>query len=142
MQEKKVMNDDLLICRVLVRYLPMTMNAGKAMAQVHHAGTKMMYESEKPETINKWMSQTLCGFGTVLTLQNQNKELNQVIELENAVQIASALEYPSGIVTDPTYPFDFQQTASVVTCAYILCTNAEWEDKIRPMMNEGWKLCP
>ena len=136
------MNDDLLICRVLVRYLPMTMNAGKAMAQVHHAGTKMMYESEKPETINKWMSQTLCGFGTVLTLQNQNKELNQVIELENAVQIASALEYPSGIVTDPTYPFDFQQTASVVTCAYVLCTNGEWEKNIKPMMNEGWILCP
>ena len=61
------------VCYILVRDLPHTLNAGKAMAQVHHAGTRIVAKQDKYSSslypiFAEWMEEA-DGFGTVLVMK-------------------------------------------------------------------------
>ena len=92
-----------------------SMNPGKAMAQASHASNKFIYELDKyrkdhrmPEEMEHlygqaklWQYQTDQGFGTVLVLGCDKKDI------ENLVQLGSSniCNYMCGVVIDPTYPY-------------------------------------
>ena len=110
------------VCYILVRDLPVTLNDGKAMAQVHHAGTKLsndMLGLKSPyliDLVDQWGDQTIDGFGTVLVLGRYSEECITDL-VRRAMQDSTML---GGLVVDPTYPVDKGLTCSAMTCGYIL----------------------
>ena len=108
---------------VLMRTDMASMNPGKGMAQSHHASSAFSKaiadESHSPETerlINMWQSETDQGFGTVLTLPVNEREMR------TAVQFAKLMGFMAEIIHDPSYPLvdgDTVHRIPVDTCAYI-----------------------
>ena len=88
---------------ILMRTDIKSMNPGKAMAQASHASNafvKQVSENDKWQDFAKsWQEQTYQGFGTVLVLGVNHKEM------VTAVNVANRMGYVSGIVNDPTYPY-------------------------------------
>lgn len=91
---------------VLVRNDLPSMNPGKAMAQVHHAGVQMMAYAQRynsilvKDYIAQGVEQGAKDFNTTLVL---SASLSQI---QNAVGIAEKIMgVPCGIVEDPSYPF-------------------------------------
>lgn len=120
-------NYDPLYCYVLMRTdVPDFLN-GKAMAQAHHAGTKMVYDGLKggDERVNaeltEWEEEA-TGFGTCITLAVSSAEMKQ------AVSMATILGLHTGVVLDPTYPIrdgNEIKTLPVKTCAYVFGRKAK-----------------
>lgn len=103
------MDKDLAVY-VLVRNDLPSMNPGKAMAQVHHAGVQMMVFGQRWESklvkeyIDNGVEQGAKDFNTTLVL---SATLQQI---KNAVGIAEKIVgVPCGIVEDPSYPFFVEQ---------------------------------
>lgn len=97
------MEKDLAVY-VLVRNDLPSMNPGKAMAQVHHAGVQMIIKYNDTRLVKEYIKQGTeqeadC-FNTTLVL---SATLSQI---QNAVDIAERyIGVPCGIVEDPSYPF-------------------------------------
>ena len=81
---------------VLVRNDLPSMNSGKAMAQVCHAGTQFIQKFGKEKSVKEWMKEA-DGFGTTIVLGANVKQIN---ELKNNFKIYD--------IIDPTYPFNCQ----------------------------------
>lgn len=91
-----------------------SMNPGKAMAQASHASNKFVFDlknkntnSLSPETEllygqgKLWQYQTDQGFGTVLVLGCELKDIENLMSLGQS----SMSNYFCGTVVDPTYPY-------------------------------------
>lgn len=87
-----------------------SMNAGKAMAQASHASNALVHEwtnvqplkaehIKMAEGIALWQKQTSQGFGTVLVLAVNRKELIDTIS------VARTQGFAASVVDDPTYPY-------------------------------------
>ena len=91
---------------VLVRNDLPSMNPGKAMAQVHHAGVQMMVFGQRynstliKEYINRGAEQG-SDFNTTIVLSASLAQVNTLINFarDNMIGI------PCGTVLDPSYPF-------------------------------------
>ena len=96
------MEKDLAVY-VLVRNDLPSMNPGKAMAQVHHAGVQMMskYQTDREvkEYIERGIAQEADNFNTTLVL---SATLQQI---ETAIQVATMVGLVCDAVWDPSYPF-------------------------------------
>lgn len=88
---------------VLVRNDLPSMNPGKAMAQVHHAGVQMMskYRDERlvKEYIRLGIEQNARHFNTTLVVSSTEKQINAAIEV---ARLCGAI---CGTILDPSYPF-------------------------------------
>lgn len=99
------MDKDLAVY-VLVRNDLPSMNWGKSLAQVHHAGVQMMVYGQKwnsplvKEYIDQGVANGASDFNTTLVLSATLQQIN------NAIGIAEKIVgTPCGIVEDPSYPF-------------------------------------
>ena len=125
------MTETLPTLYILMRNDMESMNAGKAMAQASHASNAFVHwvrdhevgpKEGKPSYANqlalarKWESETEQGFGTVLVLAVNEKQMRQ------AVETSQAMGFVAGVVHDPTYPLrdgDTTHFLPVDTCAYV-----------------------
>jgi peptidyl-tRNA hydrolase len=104
-----------------------SMNPGKAMAQASHASNafihthvQQMSDSPTPNLdIINWQNETEQGFGTVLVLGVNQKELDE------AVKEAILLSFPSGVVVDPSYPY--KVTGEIAKLLHPNVVGAEYE---------------
>ena len=127
------------VCYVFVRHLPHTLNLGKLAAQVHHAGTMLMYNYADDPEVKEWIKQGY-GFGTTIVLEPINP-LNSKEQIENIT--LSHDEFLGGTIVDPTYPVDFELTCECLTCGYILLDKDSEDVKIKELLNEiqtNWRL--
>jgi len=114
-----------------------SMNSGKAIAQGSHASNAFIdhfltYASETAEPDidiinagNVWQLQTKQGFGTVLVLEADMKEIQKTVD------IAQKMGYISGIVHDPTYPIVDGKVVHYLpldTCAYVFVPDKSNDD--------------
>lgn len=114
------MTDTFPVLYILMRNDMDSMNAGKGMAQASHASNAFVHESRgftnHDELIEKWKNETEQGFGTVLVLAVNEREMR------DAVMVAEVNGLVAGVVHDPTYPLrDGETTHSIPldTCAYV-----------------------
>lgn len=127
------------VCYVFVRHLPHTLNPGKLAAQVHHAGTMLMYNYLNESETKEWLKQG-NGFGTTIILEalepsNFEQKINNLMESNH--------EVIGGTIIDPTYPVDFELTCKCLTCAYLLLDKDSEDIKIKELLNEiqtNWRL--
>ena len=83
------------ILYIIVRTDLPSMNSGKAMAQASHASNSFIKKHGISKAAKEWASQTNQGFGTVIVLAANKKQLFDAINnYEN-----------SDVVVDPTYPY-------------------------------------
>lgn len=103
------MSADYLVLYALVRGDLSSMKAGKGMAQCMHAQAMFdKFEIIEPyrhglqpsEDVLAWHNTTPQGFGTTLTIL-----IPDLGTLEALSEAAEAMNHPSGVVIDPTYPF-------------------------------------
>ena len=135
----------MLICYVFVRHLPATMNPGKAMAQVHHAGFQMARQWESADA-KKTLKEYARGdgkgpdenFGTTIVLESVVKT-NSLQQIEEILDKAGKLDYIHGHIEDPTYPIDHEVTMPLVTVGYVLADKDQFE-KDFPEVKKNWKL--
>jgi len=110
---------------VLMRTDLASMNAGKGMAQSHHAAmcfTKDVMKSLNtgvalPRGLEDWEDQTSQGFGTTITLAVPSEAA-----LIDTVDIALKFGYAANVVLDPTYPVTdgaVTHLLQVYTCGYV-----------------------
>jgi hypothetical protein len=110
---------------VLMRTDLASMNAGKGMAQSHHAGMvfandmwKRTVENRKlPKGFIEWAKQTEQGFGTTITLDVPDEDT-----MLRLVDVALHQGYAANVVLDPTYPVSDGKVTHllpVYTCAYV-----------------------
>lgn len=114
---------------LLMRSDMKSLNPGKACAQAHHAGTKVMcdyykgYQKLHEESlVERWMVNK-CGFSTVIVLSVDSLE-----ELEYLIKSADNMKHLSGKILDPTYPIkdgEFIHKIPVVSCGYIIAPRSE-----------------
>lgn len=113
--------DEQLVVYLLMRNDMKSMNTGKACAQAHHNGTKMATRHAphwKPEHKlwwERWLDEA-DGFGTVLCMGVSDATMKQ------ALDVATRLGVPTGVINDPSYPLWDGQTLHLFpldTCAYI-----------------------
>ena len=100
-----------------------SMNAGKAMAQASHASNAFVQSwNDREHTTDtdilgaKWMNSTDQGFGTVLVLEVNEKQLNSHVEA------AKSAGFIANIVNDPTYPVRDGTACHFIpvdTCGYV-----------------------
>lgn len=92
-----------LAVHVLVRDF-ISMNPGKAMAQVHHAGVQMMGRYANhclvKEYIDTGMAQGASWFNTTLVLRAGERDIGDVV-----MKIKDVPNTLCGSVVDPSYPF-------------------------------------
>lgn len=127
-----------LVLYCIVRYLPKTMNAGKGMAQVHHAGTHLVHKYGKVGMVKKFLTQA-DGFGTTIVLQSQEADAWE--RTQYTVELAKEQGYVADIITDPTYPVDFGVTMPLETVAYILI-ESDSNNVVRRRILEDYVLHP
>jgi peptidyl-tRNA hydrolase len=88
---------------VLVRNDLPSMNPGKAMAQVHHAGVQMMFNHATNPLVKEYVqsgnAQGALGFNTTLVLAASREEMN------NSILMAKFKAVCFCHVVDPSYPF-------------------------------------
>lgn len=137
------MNNSFPVLYILMRTDMESMNAGKAMAQASHASNAFIHDAanvieQSPEwhRIEAWKESTPQGFGTVLVLEVNEKEMR------TAVDVASSLNFLAEVIHDPTYPIRDGDTCHflpVDTCGYV------FGDKNDPMLKAilgNFKLHP
>lgn len=128
------MNDTLPVLYILMRNDMASMNAGKAMAQASHASNAFvrhanMHFNDKADDVamsedeidyhnyfQKWVGETDQGFGTVLVLAVNERQLTTVIE------VSKSAGFIADTVFDPTYPLvdgDVVHYLPIVTCGYV-----------------------
>ncbi len=126
-------------------------NAGKMAAQVSHAANAfvhyMTYERLEEddavrceEQLLKWSTQTNQGFGTVLVLSTDKEKM------EAAVMVMRSLGYYTGIVTDPTYPYqvsaEIADLVDLSTHTSIPIVNSEITTLFRSEKTCAWIFVP
>lgn len=120
-----------------------SLNTGKAIAQGSHASNAFVdhfhahmqemnarsYNLKTAEEISvafyQWEKSTSQGFGTVLVLEGNMKDI------ETATNIMKQKGYVAGVVHDPTYPIvdgEVVHHLPLDTCSYVFVPNKE-EDK-------------
>lgn len=108
------------ICYVLMRQDVPDYLSGKAMAQSHHAGTKMAIDimrsgSKKMKRLfDEWEAGR--GFGTTIVLSASQRDITRII------RTVSDRKSVFGRIVDPTFPIrdgSSVVTAAVETCAYV-----------------------
>lgn len=118
---------------ILVRTDMESLGRGKSVAQGAHAANAFTWDNIiMPALQNRSMnadvlewSREANGFGTTIALASTLKQM------ENAVTIAKAMNFPASLVKDPEYPLldgkTFHVIPDVVTTAYIFGAKAEVE---------------
>lgn len=98
-----------------------SMNAGKACAQAHHAGTQVAirdypgWDTRHKMWFDQWQKQA-GGFGTVLCMGVNERQMRRTLE------VAERIGVPHGVIHDPTYPLrdgDAFHLIPLDTCAYV-----------------------
>ena len=88
---------------VLVRNDLPSMNPGKAMAQVHHAGVQMMFKYSHEKLVKEYifngLEQSADSFNTTLVVGATEKQI------QAAIGVARLCGAICGNVLDPSYPF-------------------------------------
>ncbi len=108
---------------ILMRTDMASMNPGKGMAQAAHAANAFVRDwGESSEYVLDWQKQTPQGFGTTITLAVTNEDA-----MRDMIDIARALDYPAGIIHDPSYPVrdgEITHLIPINTCGYIFVEDA------------------
>lgn len=101
---------DLAVYVLLRTDLP-SMNAGKAAAQVHHAGVQMMAKHGKQKLVQDYVAagvaQGAVYFNTTLVL---GATLTDIIQRGQAAGAAGDDVVVFNTITDPSYPFFVENT--------------------------------
>ena len=114
------MDDKYPVLYILMRNDLPSMNAGKAMAQASHASNAFVFAQIKAmlkhplktvrdfynvfilgkgdTTFIKWVHSTTQGFGTVLVLAVDERQMR------STVSVAHMLGFATDVIHDPTYP--------------------------------------
>lgn len=96
-------NKDLAVYILSRNDLP-SLNPGKAMAQIHHAGVQMMskYHSSPlvKEYINTGIKEGADHFNTTLVLEAQALDIKICIKQAKKIK-----DVECGMIIDPSYPF-------------------------------------
>lgn len=100
------MNDDILICYVLMRTDLDSLNPGKAMAQAHHnyGALKAAIRANiamQPAYI-EWQRQTDQDYGTVITMGGTEREIQHALHCVTRISAQSRIA--AGWVWDNSYP--------------------------------------
>lgn len=77
-----------------------SMNVGKAMAQASHASNAFIKEYGKHAAAKQWADSTKQGFGTVIVLTGNKKQLDDVFEMASLPDDVFVNQ-----VIDPSYPY-------------------------------------
>ena len=135
---------------ILMRSDMESMNSGKAIAQGSHASNAFVHQvrNSPKETMEdnhkhyisavNWQRETVQGFGTVLVLEVDEKQMRGVNEAFNE------LGYFADVVNDPTYPLVDGKVVhflDIDTCAYVFVPNKA-DDTIAPMILGRFGLHP
>lgn len=117
-----------------------SMNSGKAIAQGSHASNAFVnsFHSRIHETnINisfyEWENETVQGFGTVLVLETNYRNI------KNTIDIAKKFGYVSGMVLDPTYPILDGAVVHHVpfeTCGFVFVPDKENDTTAKLILGE------
>lgn len=104
------MNDTNPVLYNLMRNDLPSMNTGKGMAQSVHVGSAFAHEmlvgkfpnaetnATNDELYKKWLGETSQGFGTVLTVAVNERQMR------STVQTAHMLGFVTNVIHDPSYP--------------------------------------
>lgn len=104
------MNDTTrdLAVYVLVRTDIPSMNSGKAMAQVHHAGVQMMAQYNHSQLVKDYIEQGTkagsVGFNTTITLAATKPQIEAIMDRCNLL-IGENFNVIGREIIDPSYPF-------------------------------------
>ena len=102
-RDTEVSMDQDLAVYVLIRNDLPSLNAGKAAAQVHHAGVQMIVTHSDHDLVKSYVSsgtaQGADGFNTTLTLSAN------IDQIKTAIARLQHLDALFNVVIDPTYPF-------------------------------------
>lgn len=132
------MTDTFPVLYILMRDDLASMNAGKGMAQASHASNafvwsqlkrmaknpfksaaaffKVLFTKDDGDLFLKWVHETMQGFGTVLVVAVNEKQMRFTAEAAERYGLVS------GVVHDPTYPLRDGETTHFIpldTCAYV-----------------------
>jgi peptidyl-tRNA hydrolase len=108
---------------ILMRGDMASMNAGKGMAQAAHAANAFAAwmnantEGSMLAGFDGWQAQTDQNFGTTIVLVVSGED-----QLTYVTDAARGMGFPSGVVTDPTYPVRdgaVTHLLPVNTCGYV-----------------------
>ena len=105
---------------ILMRTDLQSLNPGKAMAQAAHAANafvdSVIQRQSVPEYFYRWQESTSQGFGTVVVLGCDAKQLTCI------TNIADTIGLSSGVVNDPTYPLQDGKVTHYIplcTCGWV-----------------------
>jgi peptidyl-tRNA hydrolase len=87
------------ILYILMRNDLPSLNAGKAMAQASHASNAFIKSFGNAKSVKPWINETPQGFGTVIVLSANEKQVNEIIQNSENANVLSEL------IVDPTYPY-------------------------------------
>ena len=120
-----------LVCYVIVRNDLASMNPGKAMAQVHHAGVQMMSLCQSGDIVEQYIRQGIAlgadHFNTTLVLAADLPTINDIAES------ARQAGYVHGYVTDPTYPFVVDNEIATLLQDKVAC-------KVKQLADGQWLM--
>ena len=88
------MNEDYILYILMRNDLP-SMNSGKAMAQASHASNAFIKKYGTTKQAKDWAGETTQGFGTVIVLSANKKQLEDAVSGSNMGEC----------IIDPTYPY-------------------------------------
>ncbi len=129
------MDDDTLVCYVLMRTDLASLNPGKAMAQSHHnyGALKRAIRDGNDMVLAKqyldWQETTRQNFGTVIVLGGNEGEINDALAYAGRVKARVVC----GWVRDDSYPLvdgDTVHTLPLNTNAFVFGTKLNCEDVI------------
>lgn len=83
------------ILYIIIRNDLESLNAGKAMAQASHASNAFIKKYGHTKAAKKWAGETSQGFGTVIVLSVNKKQLDEAVHNSETADV----------VVDPTYPY-------------------------------------
>ena len=125
-----------------------SMNTGKGIAQGSHATDAFRYDVEVSDNksekhqhrglVDAWRNVSYQGFGTVLTLGVDERQMRDVVEL------FQELDYYSNIVHDDTYPVSDGAITHLIpldTCGYVFVPHKE-ENNIAALILRRFGLHP
>lgn len=94
---------------VLVRTDIPSMNPGKAMAQVHHAGVQMLNQSGHNTLVNQYIADGAAagavGFNTTIILAANRSQIDEALSAAADLYHRNATTILYSEVVDPSYPF-------------------------------------
>lgn len=120
-----MIEEDPMVCYVLMRTDLPDYLSGKSMAQSHHAGTHFMdamrrltvAQARWTVPFEEWLAQGR-GFGTTIVLGVTHRELRELVMADHGEE--DRIVY--GVVHDPSYPVrdgDLINHMPVNTCGYV-----------------------